>query len=149
MVIGDSPSSTGGGLKTTTFYLLVKSAIANIRGKRQIEIGKHTVQPTTVARAHSIFVFYILAIAICSFLLILCEQNNGFALEDLVFETIGAFSTTGYSRGITFDLSVMGKIVLICTMFLGRVGMLTFMMGLSRKATNVYYRYGKTDIMIV
>lgn len=145
MIIGASPSSTAGGLKTTTIYILFKSIFANITGSDRIEIAKRTVPNNVVFRAITSVILATIAMAIGLILLTIFED---FAFIDLLFEQISAFMTVGLSRGITGGLSDPGKVVLIFSMFAGRVGMLTVAVAFAQKISKRNYKYPEESVMV-
>ena len=122
MFIGASPGSTGGGIKTTTFFVLLRK-IQSLISSRHCSAFKRHIPETTVAKAFLIFGMAICVIFIGT--LILCILEPGFAFEHIVFETISAFATTGLSAGITPLLGDASKIFLSFIMFIGRLGPLT------------------------
>lgn len=145
MVIGASPSSTAGGLKTTTVYVLYKSMLANITGSDRIEIAKRTVPNNVVFRSvTSVFLAFSVMLTGLIFLTIFEE----FTFIDILFEQISAFMTVGLSRGITGELSDPGKIVIVVSMFAGRVGMLTVAVAFAQKLTKRNYRYPEESVMV-
>jgi len=146
MFIGASPGSTGGGIKTTTFYVLFKSAVATLTGKKNIEVKKHTISFTLVDQAYTIVLFSISLIFISTFMLTITESDIDFM--KLLFEEVSAFGTVGLSTGITSGLSDGGKIILICTMYIGRVGTLTLGLALAKKALSNKYKYSHGHILI-
>ena len=146
MYIGASPGSTGGGIKTTTFAVVIKSALDTLRGKRHVEFYKHSVSFDSINKAYSLILFSGTLIFIFTFLLSITEP--GIAFSRLLFEEISAFATVGLSTGITGSLSIAGKYILIFSMFIGRVGTLTLILALSKKAFYTRYKYGKANIMI-
>jgi potassium uptake TrkH family protein len=145
MFIGASPGSTGGGIKTTTAALVFLSAVNYARGKPTIDIAQRRVLPSTVERAYATLLFAFALIGLSVFLLSLFEP---FPLLDIVFEVISAAATVGLSRGITFALADASKIVLIFTMLIGRVGTLTMMMALTRRAALGRYDYPTEQIVV-
>ncbi len=146
MYIGASPGGTGGGIKTTTFLVLIKSAVATIRGKKHIESFQHTISFETVDKAYSISLFSMMLIFLAVFLMTLAEPH--FSLLSIVFEVISAFGTVGLSMGITPFLSEFSKLIITITMFIGRIGTLTLAIAFLKKATFSDYTYPKADIMI-
>jgi potassium uptake TrkH family protein len=146
MYIGASPGSTGGGIKTTTFLALFKSASATIRGKKNIEVFKHTLSFDTIDKAYSIALFSFVLIIVSTFFLSITEQN--FSFMSLLFEEVSAFGTVGLSVGITPYLTDAGKIIIILTMFVGRIGTLTLAIALIRKVAYAQYTYPRAEIMI-
>ena len=122
MFIGASPGSTGGGIKTTTVGILIASLTSIITGKNRIVMFKKSVSYTVMNRALVIFAFAILVTGTSVFLLSITEHAP---LIDIIFEEISAYGTVGLSRGLTPHLSSWGRMVIILSMFIGRVGALT------------------------
>lgn len=144
MVIGASPSGTGGGLKTTTFsaiWGLMKSAI---KGDKSVRIWGATVPDDRVRTAVATLCFYLSTLLIGTYLLTLTE--NG-AFIDIFFEAASALGTVGLSMGITAALSVLGKLIIILLMYIGRVGPLTFGMAFYVKPELIFDNE-KTDLAI-
>ncbi len=137
MFIGASPSSTGGGLKTTTFTVLLWSAWTEIRDEEEVVIWNRRIDPRTIRRALAMAFVYVFTLFFCSSLLAIFEHQP---FSKLVFEAVSALGTVGLSRGITSQLSDAGKIVIILLMYWGRVGLLTFTYLIVRqeKHTNVH-----------
>ena len=146
MFIGASSGSIGGGIKTSTFFLILASAMATVRGKLKLEIGKNFISNSLVFRALSIFVFAIGINTIAVLLLTITEP--GINLIDLTFEQISAFSTVGLSTGITSELTTPSRIIIIFSMFVGRVGTLTFAIAFTSRTISHAYRYPKAHLMV-
>lgn len=146
MFIGASPGSTGGGIKTTTFFVLFKSALATLTHKKHIEIGKNTISFSLVDQAYTIVLFSISLIFMSTFLLTITESDVDFMR--LLFEEVSAFGTVGLSTGITPTLSDGGKIILIVTMYIGRVGTLTLGLAIVKKSISNKYKYSHGSILI-
>jgi trk system potassium uptake protein len=146
MFIGASPASTGGGIKTTTFYLIVVSAIATIRQRLRVEIQHRTIPNDLLFKAYSLLAFAVTFNFIAVFFLSITEPGAGFL--NLVFEQISAFATVGLTTGVTTKLSMGGKLIIITSMFVGRVGLLTLALTLSRRVVTTSYRYPNAHIMI-
>lgn len=146
MFIGGSSGSVAGGIKTSTFYLIVVSVIATIRGKLKIEIGHRYIPKTILFKALSIFVFAATLNFIGIFILVFNEPHIEFM--QLAFEQISAFGTVGLSTGITGELSTASTIMLIFSMFLGRVGTLTFALALSTRISTKSYKYPKAHLLV-
>lgn len=147
MAIGAGPISTGGGIKTATFAVLLSSVRAMLNGRDRVEIRRRTLPAQAVQAALSVFLLYVLASLIVTFLLSVFEP--GVALRDLAFESVSALSTVGLSTGITPTLGTPALLVLCAAMFLGRVGPLTLAMvifGRRRKATS--YDFPVEDVII-
>jgi trk system potassium uptake protein TrkH len=124
MFIGASPGGTGGGIKTTTFFIVTYFIYTFSRGEKDLTIFKRRVEKDTVAKSFVVFVSSMLVIGFISGILVLTSK---FGIKECLFETISAFGTVGLSLGITPNLDNLSKILLIITMFLGRVGSLTML----------------------
>jgi Trk-type K+ transport system membrane component len=146
MFIGASSGSTGGGIKTSTFYVILISVYTTIRGRKYISIGNRTISQGLLNKAMSILVFSIMYIFFAVFLLSITDPDIDFM--KLVFEEVSAFCTVGLSLGITADLSVGGQIVLIFSMLIGRVGTLTLAFSLASPTKSNDYKYPEATIMV-
>ena len=138
MFIGASPGSTGGGIKTTTFTVILRSAIATIRGKKNVEAYHHTFSFSLIDRAYAIALFAIFLIFTSTLLLSFTEPHVPFL--KLIFEEVSAFATVGLSTGITPYLSDTGKLIITVSMFVGRIGPLTLAVFLSKRIISTKYR---------
>ncbi len=146
MFIGASPGSTGGGIKTTTLAVAFKAAWANIRGLEHVEFYKRNISWKYVNKTYAVLFSAVAFIVVFSFLIIIAEPT--FSLKQLVFEIVSAFGTVGLSLGITSDLSTWGKIIIIISMFVGRIGFLTLGLALTRKIMYTKYRFPNVKLMI-
>lgn len=146
MFIGASPGSTGGGIKTTTFAIILLSVAATIRNKRNIEVGNRTIPHYVSYKAFSVFTFA--AIINILFIFILSITDAQFDIIRIAFEQVSAFATVGLSTGITAGLSDPGKIVIILSMYIGRVGTLTLAFALSTRTNSTAYRYPETHLAV-
>ncbi|GAB1426830.1 TrkH family potassium uptake protein [Aminivibrio sp.] len=145
MIIGASPGSTGGGIKTTTAGVLFFSSLSEIQGRRAVYRNR-TIADENIRRALAISFLYLLTVLTGVILLSLFEE---FPFRTLLFEAISAMGTVGLSLGITPSLSPPGKIVIILLMFWGRVGILTFIFGMvSRDRTISKISYAETNIPV-
>lgn len=123
MIIGASPSGTGGGLKTTTFSAIWGLMKSTVRGEEDVRIWGAIVPEDRVKTAVATLSFYISALVIGTYLLTLTE--NGTFIE-IFFEGASALGTVGLSLGITGALTALGKLIIILMMYIGRLGPLTF-----------------------
>jgi len=146
MFIGASPGSTGGGIKTTTFSVILRSAISTIKGRKNVEIVKHTISGETINKAYSIALFSISLIFISTFILSFTEPDKSFL--GLLFEEISAFGTVGLSTGITPSLSFAGKSIIILTMYIGRIGTLTLALAITKRIVYTKYRYSEINVLV-
>lgn len=147
MFIGSSPSSVGGGIRTTTFAILILFLINYSNGRNSIKVFNKEIDPIDINRAFAVMV---LATLICfiGLLLILSFENGKYDLLEIFFEVMSAFGTCGLSLGITADLSNLSKVVIMILMFIGRVGLISFIIMLGGKAEPEKFRYPKERIMI-
>jgi Trk-type K+ transport system membrane component len=146
MFIGASPGSTGGGIKTTTAFVIFKSVAATIRGKNSIEFQKKTIPFEIVDKAYSIVVMSFLIILLSVFALSIVEPDLSFIM--LLFESVSAFSICGLSMGCTPELSEAGKIILIANMYIGRIGTLSIAFALARRIKQAHHQYPNTHFMV-
>jgi len=146
MFIGASSGSTGGGIKTSTFTLIFASAWATIRGKKNVEMMKHTIGTDFLNKAFTIFLFSASFIFLAIFGLSITDGH--LPLTELAFEEISAFSTVGLSTGITSELSHAGRWILMLSMFIGRIGTLTLAFSLSKPKDKTDYDYPKASLLV-
>ena len=133
MFIGASPASTGGGIKTSTFAIIVASIWSLIRGREDVVLFSRTVSVDVILRALAIF---FLAASVTFFAAAYLCLTEGIPVIKAGFEVVSAFATVGLSTGITAELSSDGKFLLIVMMLMGRVGIITFAMAFARKRNN-------------
>ena len=124
MFIGASPGSTGGGIKTTTFFVLMQE-VRSLFTKRHISAFRRSIPMEALAKAFLITMLSLLLVCACTFFLCILEPEYTFL--QLLFEEVSAFGTVGLSTGITPSLGWVAKLVLIITMFAGRVGTFTLL----------------------
>ncbi len=146
MYIGASPSSTGGGIKTTTFATLFFSLRALIRNREDVEAFKRTIPIASIYRALNV-AFISLAI-ICTSIFFLSLSEKGQDFIKIIFEVFSAFGTVGLSLGITSQLSSIGKLIITITMFIGRVGPLTIAIIFATNKVSGRYKYPEDYIII-
>ena len=137
MFIGASPGSTGGGIKTTTFFALMQQVRAVFTKKKPG--GFHRTLPgEAIDKAGVIALLSVVVVCVGTFLLCVLEPELDFVR--LLFEEVSAFGTVGLSTGITPDLSVASKLVLIFTMYIGRLGAFTlFSLWIDRPDPSIRY----------
>lgn len=145
MFIGGSPGSTAGGIKTTTIGTLILTTISIIRGNRDVVIYKKRINEDIINRALAIVTVSMVLIIVVASILTITED---FKFLDVLFETTSAFATVGLSRGITPELSSMGKLIITLTMYAGRVGPLTMAFAFAQKNKIKKYRYAEGNIIV-
>lgn len=135
MWIGGSSQSTAGGIKVNTFTAMVLNLKSIIRDRKYITVFHRTISVTSIRRANSVIALSILSLFVLLMILVLLEPQ--LSIKDLAFEATSALFTVGSSLGITPLLGVGSKLILCCAMFVGRVGLLSLLMGIaSKKAEN-------------
>ncbi|NGM83739.1 Trk family potassium uptake protein [Paenibacillus sp. 7124] len=145
MFIGASPGSTGGGIKTTTFTIMIGAVIAMLRGREDIVLFRCRLAQERVFKALTITLLALLLIVAVSMVLSTTEDTS---FLKVLFETTSAFATVGLSLGLTPDLSAAGKILICLTMFAGRLGVLTLAYALGPKKGKELYRYPEGKMII-
>ncbi|WP_232228835.1 MULTISPECIES: potassium transporter TrkG [Salegentibacter] len=146
MWIGASPASTGGGIKTSTFALATLNFLSLAKGKDRIEVYKREVSNISIRRAFGIISLSLIVIGLAIFLMAFLEQDKN--IIAITFEAFSAYSTVGLSMGITAGLSSSSKLIIIATMFVGRVSMLTLLIAILRNIKHLNYRYPSEEILI-
>ena len=144
MFIGASPGSTGGGVKVTTFAVLLASVKATLKGKYDVEFFERKIPSTTVVKSIAIFIISLMVVSAGVLIMMRLEPDKSFLA--LFYEVTSAFGTVGLSLGITPFLSVLGKITIIIMMFVGRVGPLTLVLAIGSRSvipSKVEYPEGK------
>ncbi|WP_373599579.1 TrkH family potassium uptake protein [Paraclostridium bifermentans] len=131
MFIGAAPCSTGGGIKVTTLSTIILSVRSFLFGKEDIEVFERRVSLSTVRK--SIGVFFIGMAAVLIGIVMISLTENSFDLIESAFEVVSAFATVGLSIGGSPNLTIVGKILIMLYMFMGRVGLLTIFLALMSK----------------
>ncbi|MCL6615426.1 MAG: Trk family potassium uptake protein, partial [Firmicutes bacterium] len=145
MFIGASPSSTGGGIKTTTFGVLLATVIATIRGYEEVEIGKRRLPKDLIFKALTIAVLALALVITVALILTFTEKAT---FIQILFEVTSAFGTVGLSTGITPNLTDPARILIILTMFIGRLGPLTVAVALAQRRRSGRVEYIEDRVMI-
>jgi len=145
MFIGASSGSTGGGIKVTTFGVLILTFFAYIQEKSIVTISYRRIREDTIKKSISVFFAYIIFIVVWIFMLSNIEH---FEDKKIVFEVFSAFGTVGLSGGITPFLSETSRILIIIAMFIGRIGPLTLVTAMSRSVINKNITYPAAGINI-
>lgn len=137
MFIGASPGSTGGGIKTTTFFTLMQE-VRTVFSKRRPGAFHRCIPAEALSKAFTITLLSL--VVVCCGTLVLCVLEPAREFIQLFFEVVSAFGTVGLSTGITPDLSVASKLVLIFIMFIGRLGAFTLLsIWINRPESNIHY----------
>jgi trk system potassium uptake protein TrkH len=145
MFIGASPSSTGGGIKTTTFMILVGAVISMIRGRSDLVLFRHRLTQDRIFKAVTLTMLSLFLVIAVSMVLSTTESAS---FLSILFETTSAFGTVGLSVGLTGKLTIVGKFIISFTMFAGRLGPLTMAYALGPKKGKELYRHPEGKIII-
>ena len=154
MFVGASPGSTGGGIKTTTFGLLVALVVARWRGRGRATLFHRTIPHAVMDRALLLALLAWALVSLAIALLVATETHGvPFGVAEprfvaLMFEAVSAFGTVGLSTGITAALSAPGKVVLVALMFAGRVGPLTLVLAVGPRHERGRFRYAEENVMV-
>ena len=153
MFIGASPASTGGGIKTTTFLIMIAYLWSNLRGEKDLVLNKKQITTAQLKKSVAIITTAVLVIVASVMVISIAEGVNGnnyAGFEGILFESISAFATVGLSMGITPTLSVVSKLMLCLVMLIGRTGPITMGFALVKKVnkTQVNIKYPNSDIMV-
>ncbi|MDG1346464.1 MAG: potassium transporter TrkG [Crocinitomicaceae bacterium] len=152
MFVGASSGSAGGGIRTSTFAVIWASVSSTIRGKKNTELFKRTIDNEMVLKAYAIMMFFVAGNIIGPFVMSISEADllatGKYDFMDLVFEHVSAASTVGLSTGMTPELSPVGKIVLVTAMFIGRVGTLTLAYLIGKRVISRNYKYPTGHTML-
>ena len=130
MIIGGSPVGTAGGVKTVTFAILVCSAFATIRNKKSATLFGRRISEESIKKAVAVVVAFL---TICTASTVLLMATNSVSAFDAVYETVSATATVGLSRNLTSTLNELGKLIIIVTMYLGRVGPISLAVAIGSK----------------
>ncbi|SMF16087.1 TrkH family potassium uptake protein [Desulfovibrio gilichinskyi] len=154
MVIGGSPGSCAGGLKTTTFRALFAFVVAKIRGRSQVRVGWYALTEDSINKSLTLMALAGVILGIAVILLSITEGGNiphtqarGHFIE-IFFETVSAFATVGLSTGITPKLTFSGKIIIISLMFVGRLGPVWLLTAINSWQKEPRYKLPEDDLSL-
>lgn len=153
MIIGASPGSCGGGIKTTTFAIIVSFITSRFRNRENVNLFFRGVPSHIVSKAISILFFTLVLIILGTTLLLISElaevshqESRGMFL-DLLFEVTSAFGTVGLSTGSTANLTPLGRVIIVLLMFVGRLGPLTIALAIGKK-DKIHYKYAEENVLV-
>jgi len=146
MFIGSAPASMGGGITTGTFSVLVLAMWSLARGYDTVRAGKRTISMATVWRAVTVLIISLGVVLSATWLLLVGQD---LAFSPALFEVVSAFSTTGLSLGVTGTLNTFGRLLIIATMFWGRLGAITIMLVLlKRDSRDSLVKYPEESVLV-
>jgi trk system potassium uptake protein TrkH len=139
MFIGASPGGTGGGIKTTTVRVLTSCTQAILQGKEEVLLYERTISISLILKAVGVLIASVATVILATMLITLTDPKLNFI--QILFETVSAFATVGLSTGITASISAFAKLILVVTMYVGRVGILLLMAALlgNPRSSSVHY----------
>lgn len=146
MWIGGGAQSTAGGIKVNAFAVIVLNLMAVIRGSERVEVFGRELSPDSIRRSNATMVMSLSTLFLAIFVLTILEPT--LPLLGLVFEAVSALSTVGSSLNITTLLGNNSKLVIVLLMFVGRVGLITMMLGIVKQKKNIKYKYPSDNIII-
>jgi trk system potassium uptake protein TrkH len=146
MFIGASPGSTGGGVKTSTIGAVFAFLKSRLSARESVSLCHRTIPFKLVTKAFTVITLGISVICVSVFILLISQP--GVNMKEVFFEVFSAFGTVGLSLGLTPRLNDIGKIVIIMTMYIGRIGPLTFLYAFSRERAKGKYDYVEESVMI-
>jgi len=154
MFFGASPGSCGGGVKTTTLAVLAAFSWSRLKGMTHVNLFKRTLPQDTVTKSVSVLLLSFVIICAALFLILITDLEHGAGASEhrrflsLLFETTSAFGTVGLSMGATTQLNGIGKLIIICVMLIGRVGVPTFAYIIAGPASKKGLEYAQENLMI-
>lgn len=154
MLVGASPGSCGGGIKTTTFAILIAFSWARIRRCKSVNLFKKTLPDETITKSISVLVFSLAIICVAVFMILFIDPDHGARISgnreflSFLFETVSAFGTVGLSMGVTPALDSWGKLIIIALMIIGRVGVPVFTYIIAGGGHTRGLQYAEENMMI-
>jgi trk system potassium uptake protein TrkH len=146
MIIGGSPGSTAGGIKTTTFVVAILTVISSVKRTNYLNIYNRRLEESILSRAYSIITIYLIGATFA--MLIISFSQPELILGDIVFEVFSAIGTVGMSTGITSRFNTISKIIIILSMYCGRVGSLSVLLAVTESKSNVILKKPVEKIII-
>jgi len=148
MFIGGSPGGTAGGIKTITLAIIIMACYATVRKRSEVEIFRRSIHASMVYRAMTVTIFFAAILLVSTFALAVAERHNSFETSAVMFETASALGTVGLSCGITPSLTTAGKLIIIITMLIGRLGPLTLLAVLTFNIKPARYNYPTEPVVV-
>ena len=146
MFVGASPGGTGGGMKTTTIRVLTSCTKSILQGKQEVLLYERRIALSLVLKAVGVVVGSVTVVIICTILISITDPTFDFI--QILFEVVSAYATVGLSTGITSDFSLWGKVVLILTMYMGRVGVLLLMSAILGDPKPTRIHFPEEDLLV-
>ena len=148
MFVGGSPGSTEGGIKTVTLAVVLVTAVAALRKRNEVEMFRRSIKIVIVGRAITVILLFVAVLFTAGLALTITEHDNGFEMSQIFFEASSALGTVGLTTGITPELTTAGKLIIIATMLIGRLGPLTLLAVLTFNIKPAKYNYADEAIIV-
>jgi potassium uptake TrkH family protein len=148
MIVGASPSSVGGGIRTTTVAVMFLTIRSFALGKKDVKVFGKELHEEDIQKAFIVLSVFIFILVSAIIVISAIEHASDFALMAIIFEVSSAFGTCGLSMGITSQLSTMSQFILVMLMFIGRIGLVALLFSMKKKDTKAHVRYPKERIII-
>jgi len=154
MFVGASPGSTGGGIKTSTFAMLALYVRAAVRRRDEVEVFRRTIPRGIITRVMVVLVLAMGVVTVSVMALAVTERNNAWLAQggerfmQILFESISAFGTVGLSTGLTRHLTSAGKVVIVVTMLVGRIGQLALLASMGQQRIRQAFSYPEERLMV-
>jgi len=148
MFIGGSPGSTAGGIKTVTLAVIIMTAFAALRKRQEVELFRRSVRIVVVGRAVTVMLLFMVVLFTVTLALSISENSSGFTMMDIMFEAASALGTVGLTTGVTPFLTTAGKLIIIATMLIGRLGPLTLLAALTFNLKPARYNYPGEAVIV-
>jgi trk system potassium uptake protein TrkH len=146
MFIGTNPGSTGGGIKTTTARVLLSSTFSALQGKEEVVSYQRQIPKALIVKATGVTVGSLLVVIGSTTLIAISDPQLAFI--QILLEVVSAFATVGLSTGVTASISTFAKLVLIATMYIGRVGVLLLMSAILGNPSPSIIRYPEENLLV-
>lgn len=148
MFVGGSPGGTAGGIKTVTLAVVIMTVVATLRKRGDVEMFNRSVQPAIVRRAITVTLLFAIVLFAATLALSITENSNGFSMQAIMFEAASALGTVGLSCGITPSLTIVGKLIIIAVMLIGRLGPLTLLAAVTFNLKPARYNYPDEAVIV-
>jgi trk system potassium uptake protein TrkH len=145
MFVGGAPASTSGGITTSAFAVLVLAMWRYAQGRRRVEVAGRTIPTETILKAVAIVVIALAVVIVVTWLLLLTQPTT---FSEALFEAVSAFTTAGYTLGLTPRLDLFGRLLIAATMFWGRLGALTIVVALANPRQAAPVQYPEEQVLI-
>lgn len=146
MFLGGSPGGTAGGIKTSTLRVLTSSTVAILRGKEEVLLYGRQLPVSVILKSIGVLMGSVATVILATVLMALTDPQVDFIR--IFFEVVSGFATVGLSTGITASLSTLGKLILVVTMYVGRVGVLLLIGALLGDPTPSAVRYPEENLLV-